>query len=196
MAPTSWSANGQFLLYNSLDPKTNADIWVMPMSGNAEDRKPFVFLKTPFREAYGAFSPDGRWVAYHSNESGRPEIYVRPFKPAGPNAGTATTEVGDQWQVSTGGGITPRWGPNGKELYYINPEGAMMAVPMTVTGNSLQPGAPVMLFPTRIYSGGTDTQMGWQYDVTRDGRFLINTLLQEAAAPITLLQNWNPGARR
>jgi Tol biopolymer transport system component len=196
MAPTSWSANGQFLLYNSLDPETNADIWVMPMSGNAEDRKPFVFLKTPFREAYGAFSPDGRWVAYHSNKSGRPEIYVRPFKSAGPNAGTATTEGGDQWPVSTGGGITPRWRPDGKELYYINPEGAMMAVPMTVTGNSLQPGAPVMLFPTRIYSGGTDTQMGWQYDVTRNGRFLINTLLKEAAAPITLLQNWNPGARR
>jgi hypothetical protein len=166
------------------------------MSGNAEDRKPFVFLKTPFREAYGAFSPDGRWVAYQSDESGRPEIYVRPFTPAGTNGDTATTLAGSQWPVSTGGGISPRWRADGKELYYINPDGAMMAAPITVSGNSLQPGAPVMLFPTRIYGGGADIQMGWQYDVTRDGRFLINTLRNEAAPPITLLQNWNPGAKR
>ncbi len=78
--PTSWSADGRFLLYYSLDPQTSADLWVVPMVG---DRTPSVFLKTPFREVWGAFSPDGRWVAYQSNESGRPEIYVRPFVPPG-----------------------------------------------------------------------------------------------------------------
>ena len=195
LAPTSWSADGRFLLYLAIEPETNADLWVLPMSGKAEDRKPFVFLKTPFREAYGTFSPDGRWVAYHSNESGRPEIYVRPFIPPGAT-GTVTTAAGGQWQVSAAGGLHPLWRSDGKELYYINPDGAMMAAPITVTRNSLEPGAPVVLFPTRIYGGGADIQLGRQYDVTADGRFLINTVLNEAAAPITLLQNWNPDAKR
>jgi hypothetical protein len=88
------------------------------------------------------------------------------------------------------------WRSDGKELYYLNPDGAMMAVPIDVTGTAVEPGAPVMLFPTRIYGGGVDIQVGRQYDVTRDGRFLINTLLNEAAASITLLQNWNPEAKK
>ena len=74
----SWSPDGRFLLFNSTDPQTNTDLWVVPMAG---DRTPSVFLKTPFREVNGVFSPDGRWVAYGSNESGRQEIYVRPFVP-------------------------------------------------------------------------------------------------------------------
>ena len=119
------------------------------------DRTPSVFLKTPFREAYGAFSPDGRWVAYQSNESGRSEIYVRPFVPPGA-AGTGAGAAGGQWQVSTAGGIHPVWRPDGKELYYLNPAGAMMAAPITVTGSTLEPGAPVVLFPTRIVGGGVD----------------------------------------
>ena len=82
--PASWSADGRFLLYDSENPQTNGDLWVVPMVG---DRTPYVFLKTGFRVAYGAFSPDGRWVAYQSNESGRSEIYVRPFVP--PGAGKA-----------------------------------------------------------------------------------------------------------
>ena len=90
----------------------------------------------------------------------------------------------------------PSWRSDGKELYYLNPDGAMMAAPITVTGTTLEPGAPVMLFPTRIFGGGADIQQGRQYDVTPDGRFLINTLLNEAAAPITLLQNWNPEAKK
>jgi Tol biopolymer transport system component len=192
--PTSWSADGRFLMYGTTDPQTNSDIWVLPMSGNANDRKPFVFLNTPFREANGAFSPDSRWVAYESNESGRPDVYVRPFVPPGAT-GTAAAGTG-LWPVSTAGGITPLWRANGKELYYINPDGAMMASPITVTGSSLEAGSPVTLFQTRIYSGGVDLQLGRQYDVTAEGRFLINTLLNEATAPITLLQNWNPTAKR
>ena len=190
--PSSWSADGRFLLYHSVDPQTSRDLWVVPMVG---DRTPSVFLKTPFREGYGAFSPDGRWVAYLSNESGRTEIYVRPFVPPGA-AGTAAGAAGGQWQVSTAGGIYPVWRPDGKELYYLNPAGAMMAAPITVTGATLAPGAPVVLFPTRIFGGGVDAQQGRQYDVAPDGRFLINTVLDSAAAPITLLQNWNPEAKR
>jgi Tol biopolymer transport system component len=170
-----------------LDPQTNGDLWVVPMAG---DRTPSVFLKTPFTELWGAFSPDGRWVAYQSNESGRMEIYVRPFVPPGA-AGTAAGATGGQWQVSTAGGTFPVWRPDGKELYYINPANAMMAAPVTVAGSTLAPGAPVVLFPTRI---SADAQQGRQYDVAPDGRFLINTVLDAAATPpITLLQNWQGG---
>ena len=141
---------------------------------DAGDRTPSVVLKTPFREAYGAFSPDGRWVAYHSNASGRAEIYVRPFVPPG----AAVPDAAGERQVSTAGGVYPVWRPDGKELYYLNPAGAMMAAPITVTGSTLEPGAPAVLFPTRIVGGGTDTELlGRQYDVATDGRFLINTEL-------------------
>jgi serine/threonine protein kinase len=191
--PTSWSSDGRFLMYMSADPKTNADLWVVPMT--EEQRKPFVFLRTPFREAYGTFSPDGRWVAYHSNESGQPEIYVRPFVPPG-TTGTTAGAVAGQWQVSAAGGIVPMWRSDGKELYYINPEGAMMAASIGVHGATLELGAPVRLFQTRIVGGGADVQVGRQYDVTADGRFLINTLLNEAATPITLLMNWHPEAKK
>ena len=190
--PTSWSADGRFLLYHSIDPQTNADLWVVPMVG---DRTPSVFLKTPFREAYGAFSPDGRWVAYQSNESGRTEIYVRPFVPPGA-AGTAAGRPGASGRCPRRAASMPVWRPDGKELYYLNPAGAMMAAPITVTGATLEPGAPVVLFPTRIFGGGVDAQQGRQYDVAPDGRFLINTELDSGAAPITLLQNWNPEAKK
>jgi hypothetical protein len=98
--------------------------------------------------------------------------------------------------VSTAGGIHPVWRSDGIELYYLNPAGAMMAAPIAVTGATLEPGAPVMLFPTRVFGGGVDAQQGRQYDVAPDGRFLINAVLDEAPAPITLLQNWNPEAKK
>jgi Tol biopolymer transport system component len=188
----SWSPDGRFLLYINNDPQTNTDLWVLPM---AKDRTSSVFLKTPFAERWGTFSPDGRWVAYHSNESGQHEIYLRPFVPPGessPAAGTA----GKQRQVSTGGGVYPVWRRDGREMYYLDPKGVMMAVPITVTATTLQPGAAFVLFPTRILGGGVDRGLGPQYDVAPDGRFLINMVQDEAAAPITLLMNWNPEAKK
>jgi Tol biopolymer transport system component len=140
----------------------------------------------------GAFSPDSRWVAYQSNESGRDEIYVRPFVPPGA-AGASPTE--GRRQVSTAGGVFPVWRPDGKELYYLNPSGAMMAAPITITGATLAPGAPVVLFPARIVDG-MEPGTGRQFDVAPDGRFLINTLLDTTAAPITLLMNWTAEAKK
>lgn len=188
-----WSPDGRFLPYYSVDPQTGRDLWVLPMD---LDPTPRVFLQTPFFESFSTFSPDGCWVAYQSNESGRTEIYVRPFAAsAAPGAGA--TAAGGQWQVSTAGGISPRWRSDGRELYYLAPSGALMAAPIAVTGPSVASGAPVELFPTRIVGGGTDSDVqGRQYDVTRDGRFLINTVLDEAAAPITLLMNWAPEAKQ
>jgi serine/threonine protein kinase len=188
-----WSADGRFISYNSQDPKTAYDLWMLPLEGDrpsadsgrpelVEGRKPFVFLQTPFEERRGMFSPDGRWVAYQSNESGgRFEIFVRPFP--GPDG---------QGQVSTEGGINPQWAPDGKELYYLAPDGTLMVAPITVNGPTIEVGRPAALFRTRILGGGTDITAGMNYDVARDGRFLINTVLDDDAAPITLLQNWTP----
>jgi len=189
-SPYDWSADGRFLLYGvTNDPKTGYDLWVLPVGG---DRKPFVWLNASFSERQSVFSPDGRWVAYASNESGRFEIYVRPFQGA---SATAPRTASGQWQVSTTGGIWARWRPDGKELYYIAPDGKMMAAPIEVSGTTLNAGAPVALFQTRIVGGGTNIDLGRQYDVASDGRFLINTVLDDVPSPITLLQNWNPPAK-
>jgi Tol biopolymer transport system component len=177
--PTDWSRDGRFVLYGvSDDPKTGYDVWVLPLEG---DSKPFPFVNAAYEERNAVFSPDSHWVAYQSNESGRHEVYVRPFP----------TSTGGQWQVSTGGGIAPRWSPDGKELYYLAPDSKLMAAPIAVKGTALEPGAPVPLFQTHAFGGGTDTYNRVQYDVARDGRFLINIALDDAlASPITLLLNW------
>jgi serine/threonine protein kinase/Tol biopolymer transport system component len=186
--PSDWSRDGRFLLYQNNDPQMLNDLWVLPMEG---ERKPFLFLKTNFEERRGQFSPDGHWVAYMSNESGRYEIYVRPF--SGTPSGRA---AGGQWQVSTSGGMSPRWRLDGKELYYIALDGKLMAAPITAGGATIEPGTPVALFQMRIYGGGTEPAVGTQYDASADGRFLINTVLEDDTSPITLLQNWNPEAKR
>ncbi len=192
---TSWSTDGRFLLFNSIDPQTNIDIWVVePGRDTPGDRPPAVWLKTPFREGYAKFSPDGRWVAYQSNDSGRPEIYVRPFAPSSERA--SADQATERWQISVGGGIHPVWRHDGKELFYLSPAGEMMAAPIATTAAAVVPGVPVALFPTRVWGGGIDAQQAWQYDVAPDGRFLINTVIESAAAPITIIQNWNPGAKK
>jgi Tol biopolymer transport system component len=186
-AGMDWSRDGRFFTYISLDPQSAYDIWILPMEG---DRKPFVFLKTNFVDGTPQFSPNGHWLAYETNETGRFEIYVRPF-----NGSPSGESSGGQWQVSTSGGINPRWRSDGKELYYIAPDGKLMAAPITINGGTVQPGSPVALFQTKVYSGDNPFS-GHQYDVSPDGRFIINTLVDEANTPITLLQNWNPDAKK
>ena len=166
-------------MFNAEDPKTGRDLWVLPVDG---DRKPFAFLKTTFEEHRGQFSPDGRFVAYVSNESGPHQIFVRPFP--GP---------GGQWQVSSTGGIQPRWSADGREIYYIAPDGKLMATSLIVKNGAIEPGTPTVLFQTRIPGGGTTAYTRQQYDVSRDGRFLVNTTLDEGVtSPITLVLNWKP----
>jgi Tol biopolymer transport system component len=181
-APNDVSADGRLLLFVSLSA-TGADLWVLPLNENVKDGKATVFLKTPFEERQGQFSPNVRWVAYQSNESGSGyEIYVRPF--SGP---------GGQYQISIGGGVQPRWRPDGKELYYVAPNGNLMAVSIQESGNVLIPGEPTSLFHTRLWGGGGNAVTNQQYSVSRDGRFLMNINADSGVtAPITILLNWKP----
>ena len=147
----SWSSDGRFLTYQEEHPTTGFDIWVMPLDG---DRTPEPFLATPAAEAYLSFSPNGRWVAYTSLESGRAEVYVRPFRSPG---GTIP--------ISTDGGALPVWSADGRELFYRN--GNTMMVVTVDTGASFTVGTPEVLFDGAY--NNTDNR----YDVSADGRFLM-----------------------
>jgi len=153
-----WSRDGRFLLYEEQSAKEGRDLWVLPMDG-AGERKPASFLSTPFNETMGRFSPDGRWIAYASDESGRYEIYVRPFPP--PAGG------GGKWMVSQGGGVEPRWRRDGKELFYIGADGQVMVSGVSASGAAFQRGVPKPLFKVQIISGAS-------WDVSADGtKFLF-----------------------
>jgi len=180
--PTSWSRDGRYLLYTARDPLTKADLWALPLTG---DKKPIPFLQTEFNEQDGHFSPDGRWVAYTSDESGRNEIYVRAF---GLGADGAVANAGGKLLISTAGGVGPRWSKDGNELFYVALDGKVMAVEMT--NNPLfRPGLPKELFqgPTQSL-----TPRGSQWDVAPDGRrFLIAALAtQSVSEPFMVVLNW------
>ena len=182
MVPTDW-AYGRLLFTKDNDPKTVYDLWSMPVE-NGRAGTPTVFLNESHEERAAQFSPDGRWVAYTSNESGQHEVYVRPFP--GPGARSI---------VSVAGGIAPRWRKDGKELYYISPDGGMMGSAISMMDGVLEASAPVLLFPTRIAGGGRSYPITYQYAVAPDGRFLININVVTAEAPappLTLLLNWKP----
>ena len=184
MVPQDWSKDGRWLLYYEVHPTTGRDLWTIDMT--SPDHTPRVVANTPAQEALAQFSPDGRWVAYQTNESGRFEVVVQPFP-----------EAGSKWQVSAAGGVAPRWRADGQELYFVAPDATMMAVPVRAAGASFDASTPVPLFPTRIVDGGASSMVRPQYAVARDGRFLINRPVADAAAaPITLILNWNPDAKK
>ena len=186
-APTDWSADGRYLLYRSLDPKTSFDIWALSMS----DRKSFPVVKTEHEERDAQFSPDGKWIAYQSNESGRFEIWVRPFPFPG-----ADVKADERLQISTNGGSQVRWARNGTEIFYAGFDGRLMAVPVRAdpTGRAVTPGPAVPLFESvgpPLFSGGT--ALPW-YMVSRDGRRFLMTVEPPPVStiPITVLLNWKP----
>jgi eukaryotic-like serine/threonine-protein kinase len=181
---TDWSPDGRFLLYGSVGPSltTLYDIWVLPSGG----RKPVPFLQTKFVEEQGRFSPNGRWVAYVSDQSGAAEIYVRAFTS---DFGSGSASAGGSVLVSHGGGTAPRWRADGKELFYLAQDGKMMAVEVT-TGPEFRAGTPAPVFQTP-----SGTIVG---DVTADGkRFLLVTPVgPSASAPFTVVLNWTAGIKQ
>ncbi len=178
--PDDWSRDGRFLIFMQRSKTTNNDLWVLPLE---KDAKPTPYLNTPFSETQAQFSPDGHWVVYASNESGIKEVYVQPFPVAS----------GGKWVVSSGGGNQPRWSRDGKELFYLTPDGTLMAVPVSAKDGTFQPGVPKPLFRAPVLGGaGGGSGVAWHWDISGDGkRFLMNTALEDAASsPITIVLNW------
>ncbi|HEY3124806.1 MAG TPA: hypothetical protein VGK70_12200, partial [Thermoanaerobaculia bacterium] len=171
-----WSPDGRVLLFQADDPRmpTQMDLWTY----SAADGKATPFLQSAFNEVMGRFSPDGRWIAYVSNESGREEVYVVPFP--GP---------GGKWQISTAGGRAPHWTRGGREIVYQAPGDEIMAVDVR-SAPTFQSGIPKALFKTHLRP-----PPGAQFDVTPDGeRFLVNLRPgDQVSDPITLVQNWAVG---
>jgi eukaryotic-like serine/threonine-protein kinase len=164
------SSDGRFALYQVLE--SSWDLWAVPLAG---DGKPFPIARTEHGERVGQFSPDVRWVAYDSTESGQREVWVQPFPP-----------TGSKWQVSTTGGTSPKWRGDGKELFYVAADGMLTAVPIEPR-RTFQPGRPKPLFQT-MFRGGVYAS----YAPSHDGkRFLINVApALEDITPITLVLNW------
>jgi Tol biopolymer transport system component len=180
--PTSWSPDGKFLLYSATgDPKTGIDIWVLPLAAGA---KPAPLVQTPFNESNAQFSPDGRWVAYQSDESGRYEIYVIPF-------GSERGAPGGKRQISTTGGVQVRWRRDGNELFYL--DGKLMAAEVGAKGGAFEVGQVSALFGGLIGGGG------YFYDVAADGhRFLVEVPVEQStnAEPLTVVQNWTAALKK
>jgi hypothetical protein len=201
-AGQDWSSDGRFLLYATQDPKTRTDLWALPITSGGPGRQgsskievgqPLPVAQTEFEESQGQFSPDVKWVAYTSNETGRSEVYVRAFPgPAG------------RRRISTGGGVYPRWGKEGREIFYVTPDNRLLAVPIRTAPDrsTLTPGAAVELFRTQLATpGGNTNLLGFssrsEYAVAPDGRFLMNVNLEDSGtSPITVVLNWTAALRR
>ena len=174
-----WSPDGRFIAFSSGTPSSLGDMWILPLDG---DRKPFAYLQTKAREGSGRFSPDGRWMAYVSNESGQPEVYVQAFR--GAPAGT-----GGKWQVSSGGGGQPAWRRDGRELFYLSgPDARLMAVEVK-TGETFEAGSPRVLFDTGLAAARRGPRN--DYSASPDGqRFLLRVPTSAASEPVQVLVNW------
>ena len=172
---TDWSVDGRFLLYEARGG--HSALWILPVSPS---QKAQPFFNTPANARHGQFSPDTKWIAYSSDESGAWEVYVRRFPGAD-----------GKWQVSTHGGAQPQWRRDGKELFYLAPDGKLMAADVKAGPTTFETGAPRTLFNTGITGSFVDRRN--QYVVTRDGqRFLVNISAEdENSAPITVILNWN-----
>jgi eukaryotic-like serine/threonine-protein kinase len=162
----SWSPDGRFISYTSRDEQGRLGLWVLPLAG---DRKAFA-IQSPFNVRQGRFSPDGRWLAYVSDESGNNEVYVQAFP--GPDG---------KWQVSANGGTNPQWRRDGRELFFVSAEKRLMAVAVGNHGATLELSVPRVLFEMRRSA----------YDVGPDGRFLIfQPEESKPAVPIDVVINW------
>jgi Tol biopolymer transport system component len=178
--PTDWSRDGRFVVYHTFRGKGAWDIWVAPMDGE----KPFLFLDSRFTEVQGRISPDGRWMAFSSDESGRYEIYVTDFP-----------EKRGRWQLSTNGGLQPSWRADGKEVFYVTPDQALMSVAVR-GGETFEAAPPVALFKANFPPW---VPAYWRYYCpSQDGqRFLVTALVPEASAsPINVVLNWTAGLKK
>ena len=175
--PEGWAPDGKTLMFSEFRPDSGWDIWTL----SATDRKPQLFLRTPFHDGGSAFSPDGRWLAYYSGESGRGEVQVRPSPGPGP-----------KWQISTEGGAEPVWAPSGRELFYRSGKRLMVADVQLVPAFSAR--APRLLF-----EGEYNTSLPANFDVSPDGRRFIMikpAATADARSRLVVVQNWTEELKR
>ena len=169
--PYDWSSDGKYLAYCEMNPQSKIDVWILPM----KDGKPFPLFQTPFNEDTPHFSPDVRWIAYVSDETGRNEVYVTSFP-----------RLNSKWQISTNGGSAPRWSRDGSELFYIAADGRLMSVPLKTGPDRFEWSAPRPLFGMPL--------PGAAYDVAPSGdRFLVSMPTGDARLnELTVILNWHP----
>ena len=175
--PRSVSPDGGHVLFMQINAGTSNDLMVLPLSG---ERKPVPFAATTATESFGQFSPDGKWIAYETNESQQQfEVFVAPFPP-----------TGEKWLVSTNGGAFPRWRSDGKEIFFLS-SGKLTAALLTLTPNGVRVGEPQPLFDLRT------GRSGYPYAASADGkRFLITSFDQATSEPISVMMNWLEGRTR
>jgi len=187
VAPSDWSRDGRAILYTSVDPKSRSDIWILPDPSSPGDHKPVEFLHTDADESQAQFSPDGHWVAYTSDESGRNEVYVRPYPP-GPG----------KWKISSSGGADPRWSHDGKELSYVtagNGSRRLVSVPVGLGSRAqFEAGIPKELFEFRTI-GRVIQGNEFLYSPSPDGqRFLVNVYATNPEPTLNVITNWQKAA--
>jgi Tol biopolymer transport system component len=172
--PSDWSRDGRYLLFLPLSLKTQRDIWVLPLDGGA----PREVIATPADERSARFSPDGRWLAYSSNESGRFEVFVTAFPP-----------TGAKWQISPSGGHQPQWSLDGRELFYVTADQRIVAVSVSTSRGAFVPGRQTVVAETRM-TGWERNAHGRQYAFTPDGQRVLVINAAEAVRPISLMFDW------
>jgi Tol biopolymer transport system component len=178
LLPDDWTASPETIVYSVIDPSSKFDLWVLPLTG---DRKPFPFLKTPANESQAKVSNNGNWIAYCSDESGQPEVYVQPY----------LKKMGGRWQVSVNGGTTPKWRNDNKELFYLTRDGKVMSVQVK-TGSTFEFAPPKVLFQTRLVSSVGASTLLREYEASPDGqKFLVRTPRADSEfRTISVILNW------
>jgi Tol biopolymer transport system component len=178
--PTDWSRDGHLILYHEVTADAGQDLWVLPVTPDGRplpDGKPKLYLRTPYNELWGRFSPEPspHWVAYQSDETGRFEVYIRAFP-----------EPGGKFRISTNGGQYPQWGVGGRELFYLSPDNKLMVVSLTIRADSVEPSASRELFAL------PSAELGWApYDATADGqRFLVLATAAPVGQLLDVIFNW------
>ena len=179
-----WSPDGQSIIYSQLNPKTNSDLYLLSLGG---EKKPTPLVQTTFIEAQARFSPNGRWIAYISNETGQFEVYVDSFP-----------STGAKLPISIGGGSQPQWRADGKELYYYAPDKKLMAVEVNGDGPTFKVGEARSLFDIRVFAVDQSFPGNGYYTVTHDGkRFLISSLPEAPQRQqINVIVNWMADFKR
>jgi hypothetical protein len=186
--PTDWTRDGRFIIFRQATLAQNkTHLFALPVTG---DKKPIPLLASEFNEAMGQVSPDGRWLAYASDESGHYEVYVVPFAPG------ASRPISGKWQISLGDGRDPRWRGDGRELFYVTSTRKMMAVEIKATGDSLARGTPRVLFDMPYATEGNTLS---RYAVSADGkRFLMaaEPNISSEVPPLRMIVNWLEGVKK